>query len=236
VSSYLDTLALPLALVGSLVDANLFYDAQMNSLRDPFSLRNKTPLQLLRTPLQTLQTEVQGVALPVIGSAVETLESMSFSIPKNVPSFTSPNREFEDVGWAAANSNLSPRTSSKRSVTIGNITQGAVGGLFGKDRDLPLYKDKPYYQSSARNQRKTWRWKRFGGVIVVVLGILYWLGLLPGVGKRIPRKHTGEGGVVDWDERREKVKDVFLLSWNAYEKHAWGKAIPLPRILPHFVI
>ena len=30
---------------------------------------------------------------------------------------------------------------------------------------------------------------------------------------------------VDWDARREKVRDVFLVSWQGYEKDAWGKMI-----------
>lgn len=196
----------------------------MNSLRDPFSLRNKTPLQILRTPLQPLQTEALKAGLPATGSTLETCESMSFSIPKNVPSFTSPNREYEDVGWAAAKSNLSPRTTSKRPATIGKIAEGAVGGLFGHNRDLPLYKDKPYYKSSSRNQQKMWRRKRFLGIIVLVIGVLYWLGLLPGAGKKLLGEKENE--IVDWDKRREKVKDAFMLSWNAYEKHAWGNDSP----------
>ena len=27
---------------------------------------------------------------------------------------------------------------------------------------------------------------------------------------------------VDWDKRREKVKEVFISSWDAYSKYAWG--------------
>ncbi|KAG0133549.1 glycoside hydrolase [Tuber indicum] len=194
----------------------------MNSLRDPFSLRNKTPLQILRSPLlQTIQTEVQKAAGPAIDSAVETLESMSFSIPKNVPSFTSPNREFEDVGWAAAKSAVSPRTP-KRPVTIGNIAEGAVGGLFGANRDLPLYKDKPYYQRSGRDRRKMYRRKRFLGGLIAVFGLFYWFGYFSGTGTSILpiKKKTKE--IVNWEDRREKVKEAFTLSWNAYEKHAWG--------------
>lgn len=29
----------------------------------------------------------------------------------------------------------------------------------------------------------------------------------------------------DWNERREKVRDAFLVSWHGYEKDSWGKAM-----------
>ena len=28
----------------------------------------------------------------------------------------------------------------------------------------------------------------------------------------------------DWNSHREEVKDVFVTSWDAYSKHAWGKS------------
>ncbi|PWW77044.1 Glycoside Hydrolase Family 47 protein [Tuber magnatum] len=124
---------------------------------------------------------------------------MSFSIPKNVPSFTSPNREFEDV-------------------------EGAVGGLFGANRDLPLYKDKPYYQRSGRNQRKRkmYRRKRYLGGLIAVLVLFYWFGYFSGTGTSILPIKKKTQDTVNWEDRREKVKEAFVLSWNAYEKHAWG--------------
>lgn len=36
---------------------------------------------------------------------------------------------------------------------------------------------------------------------------------------------SGKGGKVksiDWAARREKVKDAFIVSWDGYEKYAWG--------------
>jgi mannosyl-oligosaccharide alpha-1,2-mannosidase len=29
---------------------------------------------------------------------------------------------------------------------------------------------------------------------------------------------------VDWNARREKVREAFQVSWEGYEKEAWGKA------------
>lgn len=34
--------------------------------------------------------------------------------------------------------------------------------------------------------------------------------------------HYGSG-LVDWNSRREQVKDAFVTSWDAYAKHAWGE-------------
>lgn len=39
------------------------------------------------------------------------------------------------------------------------------------------------------------------------------------------RESQDEGdkkGVVDWADRRERVKDAFLVSWEAYAQDAWG--------------
>jgi hypothetical protein len=35
---------------------------------------------------------------------------------------------------------------------------------------------------------------------------------------------------VDWDARREEVKDAFVTSWEAYSQYAWGKfpVFPMP--------
>jgi hypothetical protein len=43
---------------------------------------------------------------------------------------------------------------------------------------------------------------------------------------------TGKGqaagkDAVNWDERRERVKDAFLVSWEGYEKDAWGEELTL---------
>lgn len=34
--------------------------------------------------------------------------------------------------------------------------------------------------------------------------------------------HYG-ASTVDWDYRRDQVKEAFVTSWNAYKRHAWGK-------------
>lgn len=47
-------------------------------------------------------------------------------------------------------------------------------------------------------------------------------------------QYSPQAQFTDWDDRREEVRDVFLTSWTAYKKHAWGKmplvsSRPLPK-------
>lgn len=54
------------------------------------------------------------------------------------------------------------------------------------------------------------------GVVALVAGLIFWLN-----GSHIELgRHRSR--VVDWDARREKVKEAFISSWDAYSKYAWG--------------
>jgi len=202
----------------------------MNTIRDPFSIRNKPKfnpaLQILRQQTvrhvhaaqnvaqsfsEEVQKTTQSVVLPAVDSAVEsakeiakdTLDQMSFSLPKNVPSFTAGQRDLENQAWSTR---------------------------FGRQQnDLPLYKDKPYYSNSATvKQRRIVRKKRFIVFIVALVFGAYWFrvfsrdGATPPVTGRKPPLQSA----ANWDERRERVRDVFLESWAAYERDAWGNAAP----------
>lgn len=198
----------------------------MNNLRDPFSLRNtKSAFAILRQPLQaqlqqqiestqqslqTFSTEVaksaKATQAAVESVVAETLDDMSFQVPKNLPSFTSSQRDVENKVWGAA---------------------------FGQNRDLPLYKDKPYYSSSSNQvRRRGLRRKRsvLGLFVLVVLG-LWWFDIL-GLGETANQyKEKLRGGgqdeeIADWGKRRDKVRDVFKESWAAYERDAWGELLP----------
>lgn len=32
----------------------------------------------------------------------------------------------------------------------------------------------------------------------------------------------GQHQSIDWNARREKVRDAFIISWDGYEQHGWG--------------
>jgi len=202
----------------------------MNTIRDPFSIRNKPnfnpALQILRQQTvrhvhaaqnaaqsfsEEVQKTTQSVVIPAVDSAVEsakeiakdTLEQMSFSLPKNVPSFTAGQRDLENQAWSTR---------------------------FGRQqKDLPLYKDKPYYSNSATvKQRRMVRKKRFIVLIAALVLGAYWFRLFPrqDVTPPVTGKPPPLQSAANWDERRERVKDVFVESWAAYERDAWGNTTP----------
>jgi len=47
--------------------------------------------------------------------------------------------------------------------------------------------------------------------------------LLPGTQREFEEEIYRKGEALDWDSRRERVKEVFMYSWKGYVNHAWGK-------------
>ncbi|KAK5663375.1 hypothetical protein OQA88_3803 [Cercophora sp. LCS_1] len=158
---------------------------------------------------------------------------MSFSLPKNTPSFSNPQRQLEDRLWASSGS--SNRSGGlPRSGVLGGLPD-RVGDFMSPSRAaLPMYKDKPYaYTPSGRSSRRC-RWRRWFGIVVVALLITLWY-----VGQYTDRHDKArdklsEWGLVrgdrpkstsgkhDWEERRRRVVEAMRLSWGAYERYAWG--------------
>ena len=150
---------------------------------------------------------------------------MSFSVPRNAPSFGNPNRQVEDHIWRAAG------MSSK------------VSGIFENQRTLPMYKDKPYSYAASRRIRPMWRRKRTLLFLSVVVGLLYWFGVFSGHdGKSVTKpklswkgtQGAGKQNAAVWENRRDRVVEAFQLSWDSYHRHAWGKH--LPRAACHAVV
>ena len=136
---------------------------------------------------------------------------------------------------------LTQRTHDDSWRTQNGHSQAGGGGLatkldgyaFGGDkRELPMYKDKPYNYAGSRKNKPIYRRRRVvAGAALGLIALLYWAGILSS--SAAPTKSKGAsksswgwlGGqepVVDWDERREMVKDAFILSWDGYEQYAWG--------------
>lgn len=162
-------------------------------------------------------------------------EVMSFTVPKNVPSFTNPQRQLEDRLWPS--SGVTARSARGGGGAGGGIIGEGfekVGGLLNPNRGtLPMYKDKPYsYLPSSRSRPFYRRKSCMAWALFLVLGVAYWLGLFGKDGyERIPKLRGGDwlqaetnvpASKVDWLERRERVVEAFELSWDSYERYAWG--------------
>lgn len=177
-------------------------------IRDPFGIHSKNVLKA------TAFRAAQNIKEAATQAGANALE-MSFSIPKHVPDFGDPGRTLEDRAWAA----LSRRSG-------GGVLKG---GLFEADT-LPMYKDKPYAYAPSRRLRPWWQRKKVLGIIgTAVVFLLYLMGFFSGH----PEAKTSGSAFswlglsqdkdrVDWDERRKSVVDAFEVSWDAYERYAWG--------------
>ncbi|OJD27023.1 hypothetical protein ACJ73_01585 [Blastomyces percursus] len=162
---------------------------------------------------------------------------MSFKLPRNVPTFSSSQRQYEDGYWRAR-SNINDQDFSFSSFVNP-----------GFNSDLPMYKDKPYFAPRrARRRRRL--------TLLVMVGLVFlaivWLLVYKTAPREMMRMKSGkqggslwkwmkdmergkgkeleaDTGPVDWEERRQKVKDAFIVSWDDYARHAWGRDIYRPR-------
>lgn len=118
--------------------------------------------------------------------------------------------------------------------------------LFDDDRTLPMYKDKPYFSPRRTAPRRGL--KRILSVLglctLVLLGYYYYRPDLPSwhgsdsedtgaeLWKWSQTLDSASKGSVDWTARRDKVREAFMVSWESYEKEAWGKAENISRWSP----
>lgn len=111
----------------------------------------------------------------------------------------------------------------------------------GAGRDLPVYKDKPYFKPRRTGPDRTRARIIYIMFALFVTTMLYvfWGGWGPAE-LSPPPGDTGEKlwrwvqtldeeentKHVDWAERRERVKDAFIVSWDSYETYGWGRYTP----------
>ncbi|KAG8525461.1 uncharacterized protein KY384_009105 [Bacidia gigantensis] len=98
-------------------------------------------------------------------------------------------------------------------------------------RELPMYKDKPYnYSASSKTKPIYKRWRTIAGIALATVTLLYWLGSSNSTDSKPHAKPNKSGSWgwsnkklgIDWNSRREEVKETFVYSWNGYEQYAWG--------------
>jgi endoplasmic reticulum Man9GlcNAc2 1,2-alpha-mannosidase len=197
------------------------------NIRDPFDLYRNSALDILKLTASRAAANIKDKAIEVGSNALD----MSFSVPKNVPSFGNPNRNVEDHVWRAAGMTSRPSGRGAPGGILGDV-QDRVGGFFDNKNTLPMYKDKPYSYAASRRIRPLWQRKRsILSFVVIFVVILYYFGAFSSENpQRLPASKWGWLGSqdlgkdkADWSKRRERVVEAFELSWDAYERYAWGK-------------
>ncbi|TDZ60807.1 Mannosyl-oligosaccharide 1,2-alpha-mannosidase [Colletotrichum trifolii] len=198
------------------------------NVRDPFNLHRNTALSVFKV---TASRAAQNIKEKAAEAGATALNDMAFNIPKNVPSFSNPQRQLEDRYWGATAVNNRPSRGGNQGLFQG--VQGRVEDLLGTKNQLPMYKDKPYNYHPARRSRPVWRRKRsILGTLLLVFTGLWWFGAFSD-GSRARESASQWGGgwlgssepagkKADWTRRRERVVEAFQLSWDAYERYAWG--------------
>lgn len=157
---------------------------------------------------------------------------MAFSVPRNAPSFTDPNRAAEDRLWSAAG--MTSRGSRGHQAGLLNEVHSRVDGFLGAKGQLPMYKDKPYNYAASRRLQPHWKRKRsWLFFLLLALTGLYFYGAFEGHTDTLStpqwswiRTPEPAGKKVDWNNRKERVKEAFELSWDAYERYGWGMLSP----------
>ncbi|KAJ5670283.1 Mannosyl-oligosaccharide 1-2-alpha-mannosidase [Penicillium maclennaniae] len=127
------------------------------------------------------------------------------------------------------------KQDSRKGITGLGLSAPSMGGFFDNDRTLPMYKDKPF--APRRTAPRRWR-KPLGILGIFILVLLWYFYYSPGLPAWKGADSSDKGhelwkwvqslesapakGPADWDARREKVRDAFIVSWEGYEKEAWG--------------
>lgn len=115
-----------------------------------------------------------------------------------------------------------------------------INSFFGgraSNRDLPVYKDKPYFKprrTGPDKMKARFIYIMFALFVTTMLYV-FWGGWGPvadigpsgNVGedlwKWVQTLDEEEAKHVDWAERRERVRDTFIISWDSYETYGWGR-------------
>lgn len=177
---------------------------------------------------------------------------MSFQLPQNIPSFSSSQRPLDDSYWQANRDNHNSRLPGYGFSPSSGVSN-KLNNFFDSERRLPMYKDKPYFAPRRTGPRGRRRTAAYSGICLFVLLVLwyYW----PGSSVwNSSRSHStagedlwrwmqtleDEGSIdgkwdkqspVDWTERRERVRDAFIVSWDGYAEHAWGMSGPFSHLI-----
>ena len=216
--------------------------------RDPFNLRTSSPaLHLLRTGANTVQQRALQ-ASQIIVAAVQAPDDIGLSKKQEEEDVVVDGESAATMSYALPQNGPTHRHGDNWSrAGEGGKSDNGIGekmsNMFNTDRrdSLPMYKDKPtgYFGNS---RRLPWFKKKRNVAIALgsLAGLSWWFGILSPLsyfssgGEASTTKSGGSWGLlsgskgakVDWDERADKVRDAFKISWAGYEKYAWGTFRP----------
>lgn len=153
---------------------------------------------------------------------------MSFQVPRNIPSFASAQRPYEDGHWRAKSG------GSANGYTKGHYSS-KINEYLTDGHQLPMYKDKPHF-APRRRRGSLQKNGTYALAILAIMTLLWWTGRFgwsPAAEKGDTAPESGaswswlqgsgkDDAVGDWNDRRELVKEAFKVSWDGYEKYAWG--------------
>ncbi|KAF2142253.1 glycoside hydrolase family 47 protein [Aplosporella prunicola CBS 121167] len=162
-------------------------------------------------------------------------EAMSFAVPRTQPDFEHPQRPQEDSAWGSSSRARFPDNNAGVSERI--------GGMFGTgEKELPMYKDKPYNYAASGKGAPWFKRRRIQALLLLgLITVLYWLGIFSSSDRESSKDTPSASSLwknmfasrppaaVDWAERQDRVRDAFKLSWDAYEKYAWGYDVFHPK-------
>ena len=210
--------------------------------RDPFSLRRSTPaFHLLHGGIASIGDKAVQVSQQAVEIVLETREVVGRVVTGGLEdsvamAYTQQSGATHRHGdpWQASGQSRYSANGYANGTTNGSVSE-KIGDMFSGDRknSLPMYKDKPFQYPGGRRKMPWFRRKRVMALVLASLaGLSWWFGVLSplsyfmGGSDAAPARKSkswfGSGGVVDWDERAEKVKEAFRVSFADYEKHAWG--------------
>ncbi|KAL9050120.1 MAG: hypothetical protein Q9162_006826 [Coniocarpon cinnabarinum] len=132
----------------------------------------------------------------------------------------------------------------RRATLVGEKINDISNMITGTDKEseLPMYKDKPYNYAPSQRRIPVYRRPRLIALLVfAVLCGLYFSGGSPTLRPPPVPDNVREAWkasqlskpfsnfltdsklpTTNWNDRRDRVRDAFKISWAAYEQHGWG--------------
>lgn len=217
----------------------------MNLSRDPFSIRRTSPASsLLRASAASISQTAAQATKRAVAATESIVQHGREALHADTPLVDASNAAGSDMStYGLPNGATSQWENSGRARFHHNDTEGfgeKMTNIFTGPRNdsLPMYKDKPYNYAGPGGRRHLPPWARkkrtLGGVLAFLALLSWWFGVLSPLSwisskssdetsKSQTKSWFGGKEVVNWDERAEKVKDAFKISWAGYEKYGWGR-------------